>query len=108
MSIDCGEQALLPAVREASDSTFVVANGFSCKTQIEESGSGRRAMHLGEVVQFAHSARRAPGQRSEEALDGGRPSPGLVRRAARTAIPAVGVLAAGAIGATTGRRVQRN
>ena len=40
ISIDCGEQALLPAVRDADGETVVVANGFSCKTQIEQGGTG--------------------------------------------------------------------
>ncbi|WP_175407737.1 FAD-linked oxidase C-terminal domain-containing protein, partial [Streptomyces sp. TRM64462] len=34
ISMDCGEQALLPAVRDAGPDTFVVAGGFSCTTQI--------------------------------------------------------------------------
>ena len=42
ISMDCGEQALLPAVRQASPETLVVANGFSCKTQIVDAGTGRR------------------------------------------------------------------
>ncbi len=43
ISLECGEQALLPAVRAAADDTVVVANGFSCKTQIADAGTGRRA-----------------------------------------------------------------
>ncbi len=53
ISIDCGEQALLPAVRATSRNSVVVANGFSCQTQIEQAGSGRRALHLGEVMALA-------------------------------------------------------
>ncbi|HEX3831564.1 MAG TPA: hypothetical protein VHW04_06305, partial [Solirubrobacteraceae bacterium] len=34
ISMKSGELALLPAVRDADDSTLVIANGFSCKTQI--------------------------------------------------------------------------
>jgi Fe-S oxidoreductase len=48
-SIRIGERALLPAVREADASTLVVADGFSCSTQIEQA-TGRRAMHLAEVL----------------------------------------------------------
>ncbi|HEY0450462.1 FAD-binding and (Fe-S)-binding domain-containing protein [Actinophytocola sp.] len=43
------EQTLLPAVREASPETLVVADGFSCRTQVEQ-GSDRRAVHLAEVL----------------------------------------------------------
>ncbi len=38
----CGEQQLLPRVREASPEVLVVADGFFCKTQIAH-GAGRRA-----------------------------------------------------------------
>ena len=30
-----------------------MANGFSCKTQIADAGTGRRALHLAEVMQLA-------------------------------------------------------
>ena len=50
ISIRCGEHALLPAVRDAPPETLIVADGFSCKTQIEQAGTGRRALHLGEVI----------------------------------------------------------
>ena len=52
VSIACAEQALLPAVRRASAGTLVIADGFSCRTQIEQL-SDRRALHLAEVVQMA-------------------------------------------------------
>jgi Fe-S oxidoreductase len=44
------ERALLPAVREAAPDTLVIADGFSCRTQIAQ-GSGRRAVHLAEVLE---------------------------------------------------------
>lgn len=44
-----GERVLLPAVRAAAPSTAVVADGFSCRTQIEH-GTGRRAVHLAELL----------------------------------------------------------
>ncbi|MPZ81376.1 MAG: FAD-binding protein [Actinophytocola sp.] len=43
------EQTLLPAVREASPETLVLADGFSCRTQVAQ-GSDRRAVHLAEVL----------------------------------------------------------
>nr|WP_222850380.1 FAD-binding and (Fe-S)-binding domain-containing protein [Allosaccharopolyspora coralli] len=45
----CGEQALLPAVREADADTLVLADGFSCRTQIEQA-TGRRAAHVAEIL----------------------------------------------------------
>jgi Fe-S oxidoreductase len=53
ISMQCGEQALLPAVRDAEEKTIVVANGFSCKTQIQQSGVGRNALHVAQVMKMA-------------------------------------------------------
>jgi Fe-S oxidoreductase len=44
-----GERVLLPAVREADEETLVLADGFSCRTQIEQ-GTGRSGLHLAEVL----------------------------------------------------------
>lgn len=91
ISMDCGEQALLPAVRQADEKTFVVANGFSCKTQIADAGTGRKALHLGEVMKIALAAGRSSGEgtggRPEDMLSQARPAPGVVRRALRTSAP---------------------
>ena len=43
------EQTLLPAVREATPETLVLADGFSCRTQIEQ-GSNRHPVHLAEIL----------------------------------------------------------
>jgi Fe-S oxidoreductase len=53
ISMDCGEQALLPAVREADERTLVVADGFSCTTQIKDADTGRVALHTAEVIKLA-------------------------------------------------------
>jgi FAD/FMN-containing dehydrogenase/Fe-S oxidoreductase len=53
VSLACAEQALLPAVRDARPATVVLADGFSCRTQIEDSDTGRRAVHLAEVLNAA-------------------------------------------------------
>jgi Fe-S oxidoreductase len=53
ISLDCGEQALLPAVRKADSETIVVADGFSCKTQIEQGKTGRHALHVAQVMKMA-------------------------------------------------------
>jgi Fe-S oxidoreductase len=52
VSIACGERVLLPAVRSAGKDTLVIADGFSCRTQIEET-TDRRALHLAEVIKMA-------------------------------------------------------
>jgi FAD/FMN-containing dehydrogenase/Fe-S oxidoreductase len=53
VSLQCGEQALLPAVRDARHDTLVIANGFSCQTQIEQADTGRRALHVAQVMKMA-------------------------------------------------------
>ena len=51
VSMAIGERVLLPAVREAGPDTILVADGFSCRTQIA-AGTGRRALHTAEVLQL--------------------------------------------------------
>jgi Fe-S oxidoreductase len=52
VSIQAGERVLLPAVREADESTLVITNGFSCREQIEQ-GTGKEALHLAQVIRMA-------------------------------------------------------
>jgi FAD/FMN-containing dehydrogenase/Fe-S oxidoreductase len=49
VSCDVGERVLLPAVRATPLETTVIANGFSCRGQIEQL-TGRRAYHFAEVL----------------------------------------------------------
>ena len=74
VSVACGEHALLPAVRGASSDTTIVADGFSCRTQIEQQ-TGRRVLHLAQAL-----IPSAP-----------RPRAGVGRRAVRAAALAVPV-----------------
>jgi hypothetical protein len=64
VSMAIGERNLLPAIRGAERNTLLVADGFSCRTQIEH-GTGRRALHLAEVIR--DGLRRA-GQGGEELM----------------------------------------
>jgi len=52
ISMRIGERVLLPAVRTASRDTLIVADGFSCREQIEQ-GTDRKALHLAQVLQMA-------------------------------------------------------
>jgi MYXO-CTERM domain-containing protein len=52
VSIKAGEQALLPAVRQASPHALLITDGFSCRSQIEH-GSSRGALHLAQALQMA-------------------------------------------------------
>ncbi|MFD8204343.1 FAD-binding and (Fe-S)-binding domain-containing protein [Streptomyces sp. NPDC059701] len=49
VSAACAEDRLLPAVREAPDGAVVLADGFSCRTQLEQL-AGVRGRHLAEVL----------------------------------------------------------
>ncbi|OQW95503.1 MAG: FAD-binding oxidoreductase [Beggiatoa sp. IS2] len=50
LSVNLAERALLPAIRQASADTLIIANGFSCREQIAQL-TGRQALHLAEVLQ---------------------------------------------------------
>jgi Fe-S oxidoreductase len=50
VSMACAERVLLPAVRDADPGTLVLADGFSCRTQIEQSGTDRVPVHLAQLL----------------------------------------------------------
>jgi FAD/FMN-containing dehydrogenase/Fe-S oxidoreductase len=66
VSIACGERALLPAVRNADDQTMIIADGFSCREQIQQE-TDRHALHLAEAIQLAKHS-QARGARPETTL----------------------------------------
>jgi Fe-S oxidoreductase len=49
VSMACAERVLLPAVRRADADTVLLADGFSCRTQIRQA-TGDRARHLAELL----------------------------------------------------------
>ncbi|MGH2718160.1 MAG: (Fe-S)-binding protein, partial [Actinomycetota bacterium] len=53
LSMQIAERGLLPAVRGADPETLIVADGFSCRTQLGQSGLGRKAVHLAQVLAAA-------------------------------------------------------
>lgn len=53
VSMTCAEDALLPAVRGAGSGTMVLADGFSCRTQIEHGAPEARPRHLAQVLAAA-------------------------------------------------------
>ena len=57
ISTAAGERVLLPAVRRAPDTTTIIADGFSCREQIQQM-TGRRAFHFAEVVARAVEQKR--------------------------------------------------
>jgi len=49
ISVACAEDQLLPAVRESPDGAEILADGFSCRTQLAQLGD-RPGRHLAEVL----------------------------------------------------------
>jgi Fe-S oxidoreductase len=52
VSVAVGERALLPRIRAEPRTTLLLADGFSCRTQIAQR-TGRRALHLAEALRLA-------------------------------------------------------
>ena len=102
LSLRIGEEGLLPAVRKAASDTLIVADGFSCRTQVEQAGSGRQGLHIAQVMKMAREAGRSgiPGPFPERQLRD-QPQPSFARRAGRMgAVAAAGsalALAGGAL-----------
>jgi Fe-S oxidoreductase len=104
ISMKAGERVLLPAVRSASRETLIIADGFSCRTQIQE-GSGRRALHLADVIEMAHreGPRGAAGDLPERAYVPDYAA--LTRASARSKLLTGAAIAAGAaVGYAAARR----
>ncbi len=97
VSMKVGEHALLPAVRRAPEDALIIADGFSCRCQIEQ-GTDRRALHLAEVLQMAAAqGGRADGRPYPEVGHvQGRPA--TLSRPAAAAVLAGGLLTAGGLG----------
>ena len=95
ISVRIGERALLPAVREAEESTVIVADGFSCRTQIAQE-TDRQALHLAEVIRMAQE--EGAGVRGVDVY--GQPEAELVerRKATRRRARIEALVALGALG----------
>ncbi|MEU9756079.1 (Fe-S)-binding protein, partial [Streptomyces althioticus] len=93
VSMACAEAGLLPAVRQADDSTVVLADGFSCRTQVDQAGVGHTPLHLAELLQAALHGRRPAADR---------PAP----PSRRALLPPAGVCAALLAAAVAARRVR--
>jgi Fe-S oxidoreductase len=50
VSVACAEDKLMPAVRGTGTDALVVADGFSCRTQIRELAPDRRPVHIAQVL----------------------------------------------------------
>jgi FAD/FMN-containing dehydrogenase/Fe-S oxidoreductase len=52
LSMQVGEHKFFPMMHGAGKDTLLIADGFSCKTQLEH-GSDRRALHVSQVIKMA-------------------------------------------------------
>ncbi len=87
VSMQVGELVLLPAVRNATAETLIVADGFSCREQIAQ-GTGRRAVHVAQALRLAIDSR---GRNTDALIEDG------ILPARRNVLPARGVVAAALI-----------
>jgi Fe-S oxidoreductase len=103
VSMKIGERRLLPAVRDADPDTLLIADGFSCKTQVEHA-TDRRALHTAQILKMALDHGESgpegsyPERRYPDVVTGGG------RRDLKTAAIVGGVLAAVALAWGLGRR----
>jgi FAD/FMN-containing dehydrogenase/Fe-S oxidoreductase len=93
VSVKVAEHSLLPKLREIDDGTLVIADGFSCRGQIEQL-DGHEPLHVAQVVQ---RALRESGEVPQEHPPGRRPSRG------RTAAVVAAVAAGAAMAALAAR-----
>jgi FAD/FMN-containing dehydrogenase/Fe-S oxidoreductase len=101
-SMDCGERVLFPKVRDAAPSTVVLADGFSCRTQIEQ-GTPRRAIHLAQLIQAGLSPDvDLPPEQPERAFEATPNGRGSMRRGVTVA---AGAAAIGALAVAARRNV---
>jgi FAD/FMN-containing dehydrogenase/Fe-S oxidoreductase len=90
VSRQCGERVLFGAIRAAPAETLIIANGFSCQTQIE-AGTDRRAIHVAQALKLAYDSEcRPPPVAAQRAR---------ARRPERLALLGLGCIAAGAVAA---------
>ncbi|MFG2573943.1 FAD-binding and (Fe-S)-binding domain-containing protein [Streptomyces sp. NPDC048481] len=102
VSMAVAELGVLPAVRGASPDSLVLCDGFSCRTQIEQGGTGRRALHLAEALALGLDG-PLPGEHPEQsAMRPARPS-----RAVRWSTTAAAAVTVGAAATAAGRGVLR-
>ncbi|HEY1324245.1 MAG TPA: hypothetical protein VGF32_28570 [Streptosporangiaceae bacterium] len=50
VSAACAERGLWPAARSAGPDTVVLADGFSCRTQLAAGRTGREGVHLAQLL----------------------------------------------------------
>lgn len=94
VSVKVAEHSLLPKLREVGESTLVIADGFSCRGQIEQL-DGHEALHVAQVVRRALRESGRTGPEKDE------PGP---RRSRRLPLAIAGLVAVAGAGALASRR----
>jgi len=63
VSVACAERGLWPAARAAGPQTVVLADGFSCRTQLAVGRTGHRGWHLAQLLaEITSGSAREPHQ----------------------------------------------
>jgi Fe-S oxidoreductase len=101
VSMACAEDKLLPRLREADPAALVLADGYSCRTQIEQAGVGRTPVHLAEVLAVGIAGRSQAGSSEAELAE----RPGRPEGTARAGVLAALAVGAAAVAALTGTAV---
>jgi Fe-S oxidoreductase len=105
ISEQIAERALLPKLRAANQGAVILADGFSCRTQVHELDSGgREAMHLAELLATAGNLSY---DRPEQAAAVRQAPPGKAARAALLTAGAAAAAAVAGAGALLRRRRTR-
>ncbi|MDI2125492.1 FAD-binding and (Fe-S)-binding domain-containing protein [Yinghuangia seranimata] len=105
LSLEIADLGLLDAVRRTDPDAFVIADGFSCRTQISQADTGRTAMHLAEALERGMDGGPADGGLPEQRLP--RPVPPARRARLLATAAGGGALVAAALAALSGRRTGR-
>ncbi|MFP5253476.1 MAG: FAD-binding and (Fe-S)-binding domain-containing protein [Actinomycetes bacterium] len=105
VSMACAERVLLPRVRQTDEDTAVIADGFSCRTQVEQGGTGRRPLHVAEVLASGLRGRTTTAVPDDTARRPD-PAPALAGRVADAAV-GTAVVGAGALLVRQARRRAR-
>ncbi|KPH99996.1 D-lactate dehydrogenase (cytochrome) [Actinobacteria bacterium OV450] len=100
------EQGVLPAVRDTAPGAFVLADGFSCRTQIDQAGTGRRAVHLAEALALALDG-PPPADHPEQSVPRPQDRPAPARLLTAGLVGAAAGLAAGGVRAVLRHRQAR-
>jgi hypothetical protein len=80
--------------------TLIIADGFSCKTQLEQSDVGRTALHTAEVMKLARDPNLLSQGATQEDLRFTQPEPHRTVRIGRT-VAALAVLGVAAVAGAT-------